>query len=103
MVASIWCGPPRPHSSAASLFMGPGVKLVEYEEISNNQKRKEKKKRGSTRTALAEETAHSRGQRATRLVSTSCGRQDPSRVGQLSKSRRPWRMAGIRDTEVKST
>ena len=65
--------------------------------------RKKKKKRGSTRTALAEETAHSRGQRATRLVSTGCGRQDPSWVGQLSKSRRPWRMAGIRDTEVKST
>ena len=44
MVASIWCGPPRPHSSAASLFMGPGVKLVKYEEISNNQKKKKKTK-----------------------------------------------------------
>lgn len=57
-------------------------------------------KRGGTRTALAEETAHSRGQRATRLALTGCGRQDLSWVGQLSKSRRPWRMAGIRDTVV---
>lgn len=35
--------PPRPRSNAASLFMGPGVKVVKYEEISNNQEKKKKK------------------------------------------------------------
>lgn len=37
----VW--PPRPRSNAASLFMGPGVKVVKYEEISNNQEKKKKK------------------------------------------------------------
>lgn len=84
---------PRPHSNAASLFMGPGVKLVEYEEISNNQRKTWRNKDGVCR-------GNSPGQRATRLALTGCGRQDPSWVGRLSQSQRPWRMAGIRDTVV---
>lgn len=83
---------PRPHFNAASLSMGPGVKLVAYEEISNNQRKTWRNKDGACRGNSPWQRAE--GHKA--CINLAVGDRTPAGLVGLANLRDPgvWQASG---------